>query len=68
MIQNVYGMIKYDNLTTNRPYISSSNYIIKMSNIKKDGIWNIDFDSLFRKFIAKNKKIFKRTIYNSMYL
>ena len=27
--------------TTKRPYISSSNYIVKMSNYKRDGSWNV---------------------------
>ena len=39
---------------TSRPYFSSSNYIIKMSNIKK-GEWSIIFDSLYYNFINKNQ-------------
>jgi deoxyribodipyrimidine photolyase-related protein len=32
---------KSGGLTTKRPYLASSNYILRMSNYKKDGIWNI---------------------------
>ena len=39
---------------TSRPYFSSSNYIIKMSNIKKSD-WCIIFDSLYYNFINKNQ-------------
>ena len=39
---------------TSRPYFSSSNYIIKMSNLKK-GEWCTIFDSLYYNFINKNQ-------------
>jgi len=39
---------------TTRPYFSSSNYIIKMSNIKKNN-WSVIFDSLYYNFINKNQ-------------
>jgi len=41
--------------TMTKPYISSSNYILKMSNYKK-GEWSEDFDNIFRKFVKKNKQ------------
>jgi deoxyribodipyrimidine photolyase-related protein len=42
-------------LTTKRPYISSSNYIIKMSNYPKDE-WCDYWDELYDSFLKKHKK------------
>ena len=38
-----------------RPYLSSSNYIIKMSNYKKDGKWDIIWDEKYRSFVKSRK-------------
>lgn len=53
MCYNVYCMATYScgNYVT-KPYISSSNYIIKMSNYKKDNNWN-----MLNKHQTKFKKI-----------
>lgn len=55
MVPNVYGMSQYsDNgQMTTKPYISSSNYILKMSNFKK-GPWTQKWDLLYHQFIKKN--------------
>jgi deoxyribodipyrimidine photolyase-related protein len=42
-----------------RPYISSSNYIKKMSDYKKED-WNDKWDALYWNFINNNKEILKR--------
>lgn len=57
MEQNVYEMVFFvtGGMTMRRPYISSSNYIIKMSNYTKDD-WCIIWDKLYYDFIKKNKK------------
>jgi deoxyribodipyrimidine photolyase-related protein len=57
MYQNVYDMVFFTSggKTMRRPYISSSNYILNMSNYSKDKwceIWN----NKYRDFIMKNKK------------
>ena len=39
-----------------RPYISSSNYVLKMSNYKKDS-WCDEWDNLYNTFLKKNKKL-----------
>ena len=57
MYQNVYDMVFFSTggKTMRRPYISSSNYILNMSNYSKDSwceIWN----TKYRTFINKNKK------------
>ena len=57
MYQNVYDMVFFSTggKTMRRPYISSSNYILNMSNYSKDSwceIWN----NKYREFVNKNKK------------
>ncbi|MFB6246003.1 MAG: cryptochrome/photolyase family protein [Candidatus Pacearchaeota archaeon] len=56
MVPNVYGMSQYsfEGMMT-KPYISSSNYIKKMSNYSK-GEWQEKWDGLFWKFIKNHKK------------
>jgi deoxyribodipyrimidine photolyase-related protein len=48
--------------TMRRPYISSSNYILKMSNYKR-GDWCDKWDMAYRNFIADNKKKLKKYRY-----
>lgn len=57
MHQNVYDMVfcVSGGITMRRPYISSSNYILKMSNYKKAN-WCLIWDKQYRDFITKNKK------------
>jgi deoxyribodipyrimidine photolyase-related protein len=58
MFANVYGMSQYSypEMMT-KPYISSSNYILKMSHYKK-GEWSEIWDGLYWRFIYKNKAKF----------
>ncbi len=59
MHQNVYDMVFFvtGGKTMTRPYVSSSNYILKMSNYKKDSSkWTEVWDNLYHKFIDRNKK------------
>lgn len=57
MYQNVLEMVFFvsGGGTMRRPYISSSNYILKMSNYKK-GEWSEIWDDKYYDFIKKNKK------------
>ena len=57
MHQNVYDMVFFvsGGATMRRPYISSSNYISKMSNYKK-GDWNDVWDKKYKDFIKKHRK------------
>lgn len=57
MHQNVYDMVFFvsGGKTMRRPYISSSNYILKMSNYKK-GNWSNIWDQKYRLFIKQNKR------------
>ena len=57
MVPNVYGMSQFADggLFSSKPYISSSNYIIKMSNYKK-GEWSEIWDALFWSFMSKHRE------------
>jgi deoxyribodipyrimidine photolyase-related protein len=65
MINNVYGMGLYADggLTMSKPYLSSANYILKMSDFKKDGEWEVVWTSLFYRFLVKNEEKLKGTPY-----
>ena len=59
MVPNVYGMSQYADggLITTKPYISSSNYILKMSDYPR-GEWCDVWDALYWRFIQKHKDFF----------
>ena len=59
MVPNVYGMSQFADggLMSTKPYISSSNYILKMSNYKK-GDWCKIWDALFWNFMDKQREFF----------
>lgn len=59
MVPNVYGMSLYADggLMSTKPYISSSNYIMKMSNYSK-GDWQPIWDGLFWTFMDKHRNFF----------
>ncbi|RZN79034.1 MAG: cryptochrome/photolyase family protein, partial [Winogradskyella sp.] len=59
MVPNVYGMSLYADggLMSTKPYISSSNYIKKMSNYGK-GDWQETWDGLFWTFMDKHRDFF----------
>ena len=56
---NVYGMSTFSDggLMSTKPYICGSNYILKMSNFKKDE-WCDTLDGLYWKFIDDNRQFF----------
>ncbi len=59
MVPNVYGMSQYADggLITTKPYISSSNYILKMSDFPRGG-WCDIWDALFWRFIRRHREFF----------
>jgi deoxyribodipyrimidine photolyase-related protein len=62
MINNVKIMAMYAmgaKSYTTKPYIASSNYILKMSNYKRDGKWDVVWDALYWEFIRKNEAVIK---------
>ena len=60
MVPNVYGMSQYAHggIMTSKPYISSSNYVCRMSQFST-GSWCQVWDALFWRFIAKHKTVFE---------
>lgn len=61
MVPNVYGMSQFADggLMATKPYFSSSNYLLKMSDFKK-GEWCEVWDGLFWRFIEKHKSFFAK--------
>lgn len=67
MVPNVYGMSQYSDggSMVTKPYVSSSNYIMKMSHYDR-GDWGDVWDGLYWRFIEKNQERFKRNPRMSM--
>jgi deoxyribodipyrimidine photolyase-related protein len=61
MVPNVYGMTQYADggLIVTKPYVSSSNYIRKMSDYKK-GEWCDTWDALYWRFVAKHRSMLEQ--------
>jgi deoxyribodipyrimidine photolyase-related protein len=60
MVPNVYAMSQYADggTMTTKPYISSSNYILKMSNYPR-GDWCEVWDGLYWRFIERHRPLFE---------
>ena len=60
MVPNIYGMSQFADggLLATKPYISGSNYVMKMSNYKK-GDWQNTWDGLFWRFMHEHREFFK---------
>lgn len=58
MVPNTYGMTQFSDggIMMTKPYISSSNYIMKMSDYKK-GDWQLIWDSLFWRFMHVHRDV-----------
>ena len=61
MVPNVYAMALYADggTITTKPYVSSSNYVLKMSDFKR-GEWCDVWDGLFWRFVDLHKDFFTR--------
>jgi deoxyribodipyrimidine photolyase-related protein len=59
MVTNIYGMSQFSDggLMATKPYISGSNYVMKMSNYKK-GEWQPIWDGLFWRFMHVHREFF----------
>lgn len=59
MVPNVYGMTQFADggLMTTKPYISGSNYLMKMSDFSK-GPWQEIWDGLFWRFMHVHRNFF----------
>lgn len=60
MYSNICSMGWYDTRFMKKPYISTSNYILKMSNYKK-GNWTKIWDCLFYGFLKQNEDLLLST-------
>ncbi|MCX6320007.1 MAG: cryptochrome/photolyase family protein [Bacteroidetes bacterium] len=65
MVPNVYGMTQFADggLMTTKPYISGSNYIVKMSDYKASTAsdsWNAIWDGLFWRFMHVHRSFFQQ--------
>ena len=67
MVPNIYGMSQFSDsgLMSTKPYISGSNYILKMSNYKKDN-WCFKWDALYWNFIDTKRDFFLKNPRMSM--
>lgn len=70
MVPNVYGMSQFADggIFATKPYISAANYILKMSDFKRDGLWDTDWDEKFWAFLKKHKSFFEKNIRFKMLL
>lgn len=61
MVPNTYGMTQFADggLMMTKPYISGSNYILKMSDFTK-GEWQQTWDSLFWRFMHVHRDFFEQ--------
>jgi deoxyribodipyrimidine photolyase-related protein len=59
MVPNIYGMSQFADggLMATKPYISGSNYLMKMSDYHK-GDWQKTWDGLFWRFLDKHRNFF----------
>ncbi|MBE0535180.1 MAG: cryptochrome/photolyase family protein, partial [Phycisphaerae bacterium] len=59
MTPNVFGMSQYADggMMTTKPYVSSSNYVRKMSDFAA-GPWCEIWDGLFWRFVGRHRKVF----------
>ncbi len=61
MVPNVYGMTQFADggLMTTKPYISGSNYLLKMGDWEK-GDWQQVWDGLFWRFMHVHREFFRQ--------
>jgi deoxyribodipyrimidine photolyase-related protein len=67
MVPNVYGMSQYADggLMATKPYVSGSNYLLKMSDYPK-GDWCATWDALYWGFIHQHRDMFRKNPRMSM--
>lgn len=57
MVPNIFGMSQYSSpIMMTRPYFSSYNYLLKMSNYKKDE-WCVIWGALYYTFLNRHRKL-----------
>ncbi len=65
---NVFGMSQFSDggIFATKPYISGSNYILKMSHYHKNAIWTEAWDGLYWRFIDRKRDFLKKNHRMSM--
>lgn len=60
MVPNVYGMTQFADggMMCSKPYISGSNYLLKMGDFRPDGRWEKIWDALFWRFMHVHRDFF----------
>jgi deoxyribodipyrimidine photolyase-related protein len=63
MVFNCYSMGSWsdEGYAMRKPYVSSSNYLVKMSNEGR-GNWTEAWDEMFRKFVQRNMEVLSHTV------
>ncbi|GAB3533311.1 cryptochrome/photolyase family protein [Arthrobacter tecti] len=61
MVPNVYAMSQFavGNAITTKPYVSGSNYLRKMSDLRQ-GDWQFTWDALYWQFVADYREVLAR--------
>lgn len=69
MVPNVYGMSQFADggLICTKPYISGSNYLLKMSDYQK-GPWSERWNALYWRFLYRHKDKFENNVRMQMML
>jgi deoxyribodipyrimidine photolyase-related protein len=66
MESNIYAMGYFNPKVMTKPYLSTSNYVLKMTNYKRDGHWDKLWDALYHDFVSTKPKeytfFYKRTL------
>ena len=59
MVPNVYGMSQFADggIFATKPYIAAANYILRMSDYRRDGVWDKAFDDAFWAFLKKHRTL-----------
>ncbi len=70
MVSNIYAMGYFYPKILSKPYLSTSNYIVKMTNYKRNGEWDKTWDALYHDFVASKPSqytfFYKRTLKKDM--
>ena len=70
MLQNVYDMLYFGSggRTAYKPYISSSSYVLKMSNYRRSEDWVPRWSQMYKDFILKHKERLHKYRYHFPYI
>lgn len=66
MLQNVYDMVYHNGngLTSYKPYITSNQYLLKMSNYSSTEKWNNTWLAMYKAFLKNHTKQLRKYSYH----